>query len=82
MFLIRPCRRYDSLSDGDVQRSFSRFKELADKKKQITNLDIESLVNDEIQFVSTDRYKLDQMQVGTLATKVAPSRDYAPACPL
>lgn len=54
---------YDGLSNDDVQRSFTRFKELADKKKEITNLDIESLVNDEIQLVSNDRYQLDEMQV-------------------
>jgi len=54
---------YDGISNDDIQRSFTRFKELADKKKEITNLDIESLVNDEIQFVMEDRYKLDQMQV-------------------
>ena len=31
---------YDSLSDDEVQRSFTRFKEIADKKKDITNLDL------------------------------------------
>jgi len=51
------------LSNDDLQRSFTRFKELADKKKEITNLDIESLVNDEIQLLNEDRYKLDAMQV-------------------
>lgn len=54
---------YETLSEDDVQRSFTRFKELADKKKEITSLDIESLVNDEIQLVRSDRFKLDQLQV-------------------
>jgi len=59
---------YEGLSNDDVQRSFVRFKELADKKKEITNLDIESLVNDEIQLMNEDRYKLDSLQVFCGAT--------------
>ena len=47
--------RYDSLTEDEVERSFKRFKEIADKKKEITNLDIESLVNDEIIFITTNR---------------------------
>lgn len=54
---------YEALSADELQRSFTRFKELADKKKEITNLDIESLVNDEVQFSEEDRYSLEQMQV-------------------
>ena len=37
------------LSDLDLNRSFVRFKELADKKKEISNADIESIVNDEMK---------------------------------
>lgn len=39
------------------------LKELADKKKDIQNADIESLVNDEMKAVSEDRFKLLRIQV-------------------
>mmetsp|Transcript_22879 Transcript_22879/g.51598 ORF Transcript_22879/g.51598 Transcript_22879/m.51598 type:complete len:610 (+) Transcript_22879:85-1914(+) len=52
-----------TLGDDELQRSFARFKELADKKKEISSADLESIVNDEIQFVSEDRFMLDEMQV-------------------
>jgi len=51
------------LSDPDLNSAFVRFKELADKKKEISNLDIESIVNDEIQTVAENRYKLEHVQV-------------------
>eukprot|EP00616_Rhizochromulina_sp_CCMP1243_P018094 CAMPEP_0118963158 /NCGR_PEP_ID=MMETSP1173-20130426/1187_1 /TAXON_ID=1034831 /ORGANISM="Rhizochromulina marina cf, Strain CCMP1243" /LENGTH=614 /DNA_ID=CAMNT_0006911475 /DNA_START=22 /DNA_END=1866 /DNA_ORIENTATION=+ len=54
---------YEKLSEEEIQRAFVRFKELADKKKEITNLDIESLVNDETQANIDDRFKLEQLQV-------------------
>jgi 2-isopropylmalate synthase len=36
------------LSDADVERAFSRFKQLADKKREIYDEDIESIVVEEI----------------------------------
>jgi 2-isopropylmalate synthase len=50
------------LSDQDLNRAFVRFKELADKKKEICDRDIEAIVNDETQQV-TEHYKLDLVQV-------------------
>jgi 2-isopropylmalate synthase len=44
-----------ALSEGEVNSSFLRFKELADKKREISNADIESIVSDEIQMVSQNR---------------------------
>lgn len=52
-----------TLSDDELNRAFLRFKELADKKKDISNPDIEALVNDEIKVVSQDRYKMLGIQV-------------------
>ena len=49
-----------SVSDDELNRAFVRFKELADKKKDISNADLESIVNDEIQMVSQDRFKIDR----------------------
>lgn len=40
---------YESLTDAELNKAFVRFKEVADKKKEITNLDLESIVNDEMR---------------------------------
>ncbi len=51
-----------SLSDEDFNRAFSAFKELADKKKEVTDRDIESLIAEEQRTVS-EVYHLDRVQV-------------------
>jgi 2-isopropylmalate synthase len=51
-----------SLSEEDFSRAFSTFKELADKKKEITDKDIESLIAQELRTVS-EVYHLDRIQV-------------------
>jgi 2-isopropylmalate synthase len=51
-----------SLSEKDFVRAFSSFKELADKKKDITDKDIESLIAQELRAVS-ETYHLDRIQV-------------------
>jgi 2-isopropylmalate synthase len=51
-----------SLSEEDFNRAFSAFKELADKKKGITDRDIESLIAEEQRTVS-ETYHLDRVQV-------------------
>jgi 2-isopropylmalate synthase len=50
------------LDDQSVNRAFLRFKELADKKKEITDWDIESIVNDETQ-QTLEHFHLDLVQV-------------------
>ena len=52
-----------TLSDSELNAAFIRFKELADKKKDISNADIESMVTDEIQMISNKVYKLNHVQV-------------------
>lgn len=52
-----------SLTDDELNRAFIRFKGLADKKKEITSLDLASIVNDEIRDVNIRRYELVGMQV-------------------
>lgn len=37
------------LSEDDLNKAFLRFKEVADKKREITDWDLEAIVNDEIQ---------------------------------
>jgi 2-isopropylmalate synthase len=51
-----------SLFEEDFNRAFTAFKELADKKKEVTDKDIESLVAEELRTVS-EVYHLDRVQV-------------------
>ena len=50
------------LDEEDLNRAFTAFKELADKKKEVTNRDIESLVAQERRTVS-EVYHLDHVGV-------------------
>jgi len=62
---------YD-LSENDLNRVFERFKELADKRKEILDEDIEVLVAEEILRVP-DKFQLDYLNVvsGTVAVPTA-----------
>lgn len=51
-----------SLSEENLDRAFAAFKELADKKREITDREIESLVAEEQRTVS-ETYHLDRIQV-------------------
>jgi len=51
-----------SLNEEDLNRAFIAFKELADKKKEVTDRDIESLVAEE-QRTITEVYHIDRIQV-------------------
>ena len=53
-----------NLGDDDFTRVFVSFKELADKKKNITDRDIESLVAEE-QRATSEVYHLDRIQVSS-----------------
>ncbi len=50
------------LTDDDVARAFTRFKKLADKKKTVTDRDLEAIISDELDR-PTEVYKLDGLQV-------------------
>ena len=51
-------------SDTDIDHLFASFKELADKKKEVTDRDIESLVAQEKrEGTVSETYKLDRLQV-------------------
>jgi 2-isopropylmalate synthase len=65
---------YD-LSDEDLQKAFKRFKDLADKKKTITDADLEALVADEV-YQPKEIFSLDGMQVacGTMGMPTATVR--------
>jgi 2-isopropylmalate synthase len=51
-----------ALSEEDLNRAFQGFKALADKKKEITDRDIESLIAEELRTV-TEVYHLDHVEV-------------------
>jgi len=51
-----------NLGEDDFIRTFTAFKELADKKKDITDRDIESLVAEEMRTV-TETFHLERIQV-------------------
>ncbi|MFC2044141.1 2-isopropylmalate synthase [Chloroflexota bacterium] len=51
-----------SLSEADLNRAFAAFKELADKKKEVADKDIESLIAEEKRTVF-EMYHLDRLQV-------------------
>jgi len=60
------------LGPEDLQKVFERFKELADKKKEVVNEDIEALIADEILMIP-DTYKLIYLSVisGNMAVPTA-----------
>lgn len=50
------------LSEQELNKAFIRFKELADKKKEISDRDLEAIVNDEIQ-QAPELFRLELVQV-------------------
>jgi 2-isopropylmalate synthase len=52
------------LGDEEFRSAFKRFKSLADKKKDVTDRDLESIVADEARMAS-ETFKLDHLQVST-----------------
>ena len=50
------------LSEQELNAAFVRFKELADKKREISDRDVEAIVNDEIRH-APEAFKLDHVQV-------------------
>lgn len=50
------------LSESDLNKAFVKFKEVADKKKEITDWDLEAIVNDETQ-QAPDLFRVELVQV-------------------
>lgn len=50
------------LSETELNKAFLRFKDLADKKKEITDWDLEAIANDESQ-QTPELYRLERVQV-------------------
>ena len=51
------------LSEVDLNKTFYRFKEVADKKKEISDWDLEAIVRDEIQIQVEHGFQLEHVQV-------------------
>ncbi len=51
-----------TLSEEELNRAFQGFKKLADKKKEVTDKDIESLIAEELR-TTTEVYHLDHVEV-------------------
>ncbi len=63
------------LADAELDKAFGRFKELADRKKVITDIDLEALIADEF-YRPRDIFSLDGLQVacGTMGLPTATVR--------
>jgi 2-isopropylmalate synthase len=61
---------YD-LGDAELDKAFVRFKALADKKKEITDQDLEAIVSDEIRNLP-ERYQLHYLHISS-GTSVVPT---------
>ncbi len=53
---------YEDLDKDELEQAFQRFKRLADKKKVVTDADIEAIIADEI-YQPPEIWKLNQIQV-------------------
>jgi 2-isopropylmalate synthase len=64
-----------SLDELELDKAFARFKEVADRKKVITDLDLEAIITDEF-YRPRDVYYLDGLQVtcGTIGMPTATVR--------
>jgi 2-isopropylmalate synthase len=72
---IRLAEMGHSLDEAELDKAFARFKELADRKKVITDLDLEALIADEF-YRPRDIFALDGLQVacGTMGMPTATVR--------
>jgi 2-isopropylmalate synthase len=52
------------LTQEDLNRSFARFKDLADKKKSVSDQDLAMIISDEVR-TPTEIYRLDLVQVSS-----------------
>ena len=64
------------LSEGELARAFTRFKELADRKVELTDIDLEAIVADEVSASADDGFVLESLQVsgGTASAPTATVR--------
>lgn len=61
---------YTELSNEDLNKAFVRFKNLADKKKEVFDEDLEAIIEDEVHMIP-DTFILEDMEIRS-GTKVTP----------
>lgn len=59
------------LKEDELDRAFTAFKEIADKKKEVTNHDLEALVNDQAWAIP-ERFKLTYLHISS-GTSIVPT---------
>lgn len=59
------------MSDEELSKAFASFKEIADKKKEVTNDDLEALVKDQV-FATPERFSLVYLHISS-GTSVIPT---------
>lgn len=64
-----------NLTEAELDKAFQRFKELADRKKQITDRDLEAIVEHEVKHVP-EKYALEYLHIST-GTRVVPTATVA-----
>lgn len=60
-----------TVDDAELDKAFTRFKDIADRKKEVTDLDLEALVKNEIH-ISGDLYHLSYLHVFS-GTNIVPT---------
>lgn len=72
-FKIHMARLGYDLNENQLARAFAQFKELADKKIEVDNRDLEAIVNNDLGSVDLGRWQLENVQVttGTMTTPTA-----------
>nr|WP_218653183.1 2-isopropylmalate synthase [Nostoc sp. TCL26-01] len=51
------------LTEAELNKAFNRFKEVADKKKEMSDLDLEAIVRDEMQMQADSGFQIEHVQV-------------------
>jgi 2-isopropylmalate synthase len=53
-----------NLNDKDLAKAFARFKDLADKKKEVSDKDLEAIVEDEIKIIP-EKFVFEHLQISS-----------------
>lgn len=62
-----------ALSDELIEKAFVQFKELADKKKEVTDSDIMAIVEEETIAMPEEKYQLDYLHISSGNSNIVPT---------
>jgi 2-isopropylmalate synthase len=60
-----------ALNEENLEKAFAKFKEMADKKKEIGDRDLETIVSDEV-YIVPETYTIDSVEIAS-GTQTAPT---------